>query len=178
MGRRAWVTSMFKTTTESDEENEMSTIGNANRHSIKYRNRTFDEPELSAADRAAVEVKILKFKKGGCLGVSLRDGNLPEAVPVESAAGGGVYSNQEGNLWGGAPNLPVTQGPGGLYDNGCQRALTKGRSNNFAINSIIVEIEKLQCDARWVRIPTAHNIADCLTRLRSAQQGEQLRRRF
>jgi hypothetical protein len=34
---------------------------------LKTLERAFDEPELSAADRAAVEVKILKFKKGGAL---------------------------------------------------------------------------------------------------------------
>jgi hypothetical protein len=48
-------------------------------------------------------------------------------------------------------------------------ALTKGRSNNYAINSIIIEIvnilDRLQCEARWIRIPSANNIADCLTRI-------------
>jgi hypothetical protein len=36
---------------------------------------------------------------------------------LQGGAGGhGVYSHHEGNLWGGAPNLPVAQGPdGGLY---------------------------------------------------------------
>jgi hypothetical protein len=37
------------------------------------------------------------------------------STTIQGGSGQGLYASQDGNLWGGAPNLPVLQGPEGPY---------------------------------------------------------------
>lgn len=53
-----------------------------------------------------------------------------------------------------------------LVDNESLRmAAIKGRSRNFHLNRILIQINELDVAIRWLRIPTANNLADCITRL-------------